>query len=170
MLINVLKGGVLLLFALWGSTGLADAPKFGYVNSVKLIKEAPQAQEATNRMLKEFQTRRNEILEAKDKLDFDESRFIKESSEMSAGLRSRKEREFIQRRRDLERMEIEFNEDVAKRRSAEMEKVQEILRETIQAYGKENGYDFIFFEGVSYVRPTFEITDEIVKRLSKAKR
>ena len=63
--------------------------------------------------------------------------------------------------------ETELREDFTIRRNQEMAKVWEILRNTIQTYGKEQGYDLILFEGVSYASPQVDVTDDILKQLKK---
>ena len=145
----------------------AQAPKIGYVNSAKLFVEAPQAKEANDRLVREFEPRKEVLLELKNALRDDETAFIKGSALMSAEQRNKKERDLINRQRELKLKETEFGEEVAIRRSSEMEKVQNFLRGAIQDYGKEKNYDIIFFEGVSYASERVDITDEIIERLGK---
>jgi Skp family chaperone for outer membrane proteins len=45
--------------------------------------------------------------------------------------------------------------------------MQKSISEVIRSYGENNGYDFIFTEGVAYASDSVNITDEILKELAK---
>ncbi len=141
--------------------------KIGFVNGTRLVEESPQAQAAAERIKKEFDPRQQDILTAQKQLRDREERFLKDSSFMSASEKQNKEREIVSAQRELRLKETELREDFTIRRNQEMAKVWEVLRDTIQTYGKDEGFDLILFEGVSYASADVDVTDDILKHLKK---
>lgn len=146
-----------------------DELKIGFVDGTRLSQESPQAKAASDRLAKEFEPRKDEILKAQDQLQEREDRFVKDSTFMSAGDKQKKERELSMAQRDLRKMQSDFQEDLTIRRNEELAKVMDALRAAIQNYGKSEGYDLILFEGVSYASDRVNLTDEILKRLKATK-
>ena len=146
-----------------------DELKIGFVDGTRLSQEAPQAKAASDRLAKEFEPRKNEIVKAQDQMRESEDRFAKDSAFMSAADKQKKERELTAAQRELRTKQNEFQEDLTIRRNEELAKVMDTLRSAIQEYGKAEGYDLILFEGVSYASDRVNLTDEILKKLKTAK-
>jgi outer membrane protein len=146
------------------AAGAADL-KIGFVNGTRLVEESPQAQAAAERIKKEFDPRQQEILEAQQQLRQREEQFLKDSAFMSADEKQKKERQIVSAQRELRLRETELREDFTIRRNQEMAKVWEVLRDSIQSYGKDHNFDLILFEGVSYASPEVDVTDKILERL-----
>lgn len=139
--------------------------KIGFVNGTRLVEESPQARAAAERIRKEFDPRQQELLAAQQRLQEREERFLKESAFMTADEKQKREREIVSAQRELRLKDTELREDFTIRRNQEMGKVWEVLRDGIQNYGRENGFDLILFEGVSYASPEVDVTDDILERL-----
>ncbi len=161
MLASLLMAGVLLMPV----SVNAEDTKIGFVNGTRLVEESPQAQAAAERIKKEFEPRQQEILNAQQQLRDREERFLKDSAFMSATEKQKKQREIVSAQRELKLKDTELREDFTIRRNQEMAKVWEVLREAIQAYAKDQNFDLILFEGVSYASPKVEVTDAVLKRL-----
>lgn len=157
----VLAAGLALPF--WAVA--KDELKIGFVDGARLSQEAPQAKAASERLAKEFEPRKNEIVKAQDQMREREERFVKESAFMSAADKQKKERELATAQRELRMKQSEFQEDLTIRRNDELAKVMDSLRAAIQEYGKAEGYDLILFEGVSYASDRVNLTDEVLKKL-----
>lgn len=142
-----------------------DELKIGFVDGSRLSQESPQAKSASDRLAKEFEPRKNELLKTQEQLREREERFVKESAFMSAADKQKKERELLSAQRELRDKQNEFQEDLTIRRNDELAKVMDSLRTAIQEYGKAEGYDLILFEGVSYASDRVNLTDAILKRL-----
>ena len=152
----------------WAAAAAKDELKIGFVDGTRLSQEAPQAKAASDRLAKEFEPRKNEIVKAQEQMRDREERFVKESAFMSAADKQKKERELATAQRELRSKQNEFQEDLTIRRNEELAKVMDSLRTAIQEYGKAEGYDLILFEGVSYASDRVNLTDEVLKKL-KAK-
>lgn len=165
-MLNKLLASMLVAAALMLPVAVnAEGTKIGFVNGTRLVEESPQAQKAADLIKKEFEPRQKEILEVQQQLLDREERFRKDSAFMSATEKQKKQREIVSAQRELKLKDTELREDFSIRRSQEMAKVWDVLRDAIQTYAKEQGYDLILFEGVSYASPEVEVTDAILKSL-----
>ena len=161
MLISLFLAGSLMMPVVAN----AEDTKIGFVNGTRLVEESPQAHAAAERIKKEFEPRQQEILQAQQQLHDREERFLKDSAFMSAAEKQKKQREIVSAQRELKLKDTELREDFTIRRNQEMAKVWEVLREAIQVYAKDQSFDLILFEGVSYASPKVEVTDAVLKRL-----
>ena len=143
----------------------AEGLKIGFVDGVKLTQESPQATSAAARMSEEFEPRKNDLHEVNKQLRDREERFVKDSALMSTTEKQKMERDILAAKRELRLRETEFREDLTIRQNEEMAKVWSVLRTTIQDFAKEEGFDLILFEGVSYASEKADVTPKILKRL-----
>jgi Skp family chaperone for outer membrane proteins len=61
-----------------------------------------------------------------------------------------------------------LKEDVQAKQRELLQQVQSEIKAVIQAYGKAQGYDFIFTDtSIAFASDTVNITDEILKELKK---
>lgn len=164
---------VLALFATLALTvtGLSPAVaadyKIGVVNALKVLEAAPQAEEAKARLEKEFAGRDRELVSQQKELRSLEERMSKDGAIMSESERAALERDIINTRRDLKRNQDEFREDVNFRRNEEFAKIQKQIVEAIKAEAEDKKYDLILGEGVIYAGKKVDITEDVIKRLSK---
>lgn len=156
---------VLLCFT---SMASAQTPKLGYVNSVKLLRDAPQAIVAGDRLLKKFEPKQKAFTKKRTVLTEDSNSFKKESPSMPESERKEKLLELRKRLAGLKQEQDNLNREIAEERSKEMREVQKLLRKTIQEYGKKKKFTIIFFEGVAYADDSIDVTDDIITIL-KAK-
>jgi outer membrane protein len=148
------------------TAGAADM-KIGFVDGNRLVQEAPQAKAAADRIKSEFKPRQQDLLDSQKQLQERQDRFLKNSSFMSADEKQKTERDLVSAKRELSLKQSELQDDFTIRRNQEMAKVQETLRNTIQEFGKEKGYDLILFDGVSYASPDVDVTEQVLERLKK---
>lgn len=141
--------------------------KIGFVNGTRLVEESPQAHAASERIKEEFDPRQNALIEGQKQQREREERFMKDSAFMSESEKQKREREIVSIQREQRLKDTELREDFTIRRNQEMAKVWEVLREAIQSFAKENKYDLILFEGVSYASERVDVTEDILKRLKK---
>ncbi len=154
----------LCLFA--GSAFAADY-KIGYVQAVRVLEAAPQAEAAKKKLETEFAGRDKVLLNDQKSLKTLEDRLTKDAAIMSETERQRLERDIINKRRDLKRNSEEFREDVNFRRNEEFGKIQRQIVEAIRALADEQKYDVVLGEGVVYASKAVDITDLVIERLKK---
>ncbi len=156
----------LILFFICSLTALSAHAelKAAYINSVLLLQKAPQAQAASNALQQEFQAREQALREMAQKVQEDEANLQKDAAIMSD---EQKENEILEMKRKIRFDAQSLNEDVELRRKQEIDKLRTTISGVIKRYAEANGYDLVFTEGVAFAADKVDITDEVLKELSK---
>lgn len=141
--------------------------KLGYVDGVRLLEEAPQAQEATRRLQREFASREEEIVRKQDEIRRMEEALERDGAVMSESDRRNRGLEVLSLKRELRRMQEEFREDVNIRRNDALGGLQELIKETIQEVGASGKFDLIFYDGIAYANKGLDITEQVLEGLAK---
>ena len=142
---------------------LADT-KIGFVNTEKLLREAPLSVAAQKKLEREFAARDQELQKlAKQARDL-QAQLDKDGVTMSDSERKTKERDLGSLNRELQRQGREFREDLNLRRNEELGQIQERARRAIQDIARAEKFDIIVEQAV-YVDPKNDITDRVMKAL-----
>lgn len=155
-----------LLFCLISASANA-AGKSAFINPAVILEQSPQAVAASKALENEFKQREMELRAIALKIQAMEKSYQTDSAIMSAEQKKKKEEEIIQNKRKFQFDQQSVKEDLQIRRKQLVQELQKSISEVIRAYGKNNGYDFIFTEGVAYASDSVNITDEILKELAK---
>jgi outer membrane protein len=144
--------------------------KIGFVNIVKVMDKAPQVKSANKRLKRELAPRREEIETAKQELRKKEKRLAKNASIMSEQQVRKLSRDVREKRRELARLQDEFQEDINIRRNEELDKIHQVITRVIRELGKSSKYDLILSDGVLFWSKRIDITDQVLRRLSPSRR
>ncbi len=159
---------LLLTFSFFLSVNaLAQEIKIGFVNSARVLQEAPQAERARIKLQSEFAPRDKKIVVMQKALKKLEDKMSRDSAVMSEVVRKKKERKLLTMKRDLKRAREEFNEDLNLRRNEELSDLQQKVYDAIVSLAKEEKYDVILGDSVMFASKRVDITEKIIKRLSK---
>ncbi|MDQ1314839.1 MAG: outer membrane protein [Pseudomonadota bacterium] len=138
--------------------------KIGFVNTERLLREAPLSVSAQKKLEREFAARDQEIQKlAKQARDL-QAQLDKDGVTMPESERKAKERDLGNLNRDLQRESREFREDLNLRRNEELGQIQERARKAIQEIAKAEKFDLVVEQAV-YVDPKNDITDRVMKAL-----
>lgn len=151
-----------LFFA--SSIVVADT-KIGFVNTEKLLREAPLSIAAQKRLEKEFSGREQELQKMAKQAREIQTQLDKDGVTMSETERKNKERELANLNREFQRQSREFREDLNLRRNEELGQIQERARKVIVDIAKSEKYDIIIEQAAVYVDPKSDITDRVMKAL-----
>ena len=156
---------ILLLLMLSLSVSAQEpAYKIGFVNTARVLKEAPQARKVEERLKAEFEPReaqlkekRNEILALED--------VLKTDRQIDSNGRRKLEREIRLKVSQLKFLEQEFREDQNLRRNEEIRELQQVISNVLKTQGDEGRFDLILTEGVSYISDRIDITAQTIEML-----
>jgi outer membrane protein len=163
MNVKQLAVSLVLATACAAAPALADT-KIGFVNTERLIREAPLSIAAQKKLEREFASRDQDLQKlAKQARDL-QAQLDKDGVTMSDSDRKAKENELAGLNRDLQRQGREFREDLNLRRNEELGKIQERARKAIQDIARAEKFDIIVEQAV-YVDPKDDITDRVMKAL-----
>ncbi len=142
--------------------------KVGFVNSLKILDEAPQTKAAMEAWQREFAPKKDKLIAEQNKLKKLEEKLVRDGVLMSASERKSLERDVMNQQRDLRRNEEEYNEDLNIRRNEVLQEVQSKVMNVIIGMAKDENYDLIFSEsGVVYFNEDIDISDQVLSRLKK---
>ncbi|MBW8458800.1 MAG: OmpH family outer membrane protein [Thiobacillus sp.] len=154
---------LILASAFAAAPALANT-KIGFVNTEKLLREAPLSVAAQKKLEREFAARDQELQKlAKQARDL-QTQLDKDGVTMSDSERKVKERDLGNLNRDLQRQGREFREDLNLRRNEELGQIQERARKAIQEIARAEKFDLVIEQAV-YVDPKNDITDRVMKAL-----
>jgi len=139
--------------------------KLGFVNTARIMNQAPQAEAAKERLKNEFKSRDEKIVLLQNELKKLEDEMSKNTAVMSESVRNKNERKVVSLKRDIKRAKEEFNEDLNIRRNEELTKLQKQVYETIVALAKEKNYDVILGDSVLYASKRVDLTDQVLEKL-----
>ena len=139
--------------------------KIGFVNTEKLLREAPLSVAAQKRLEKEFSGREQELQKLAKQAREVQGQLDKEGVTMSETERKNKERELANLNREFQKQSREFREDLNLRRNEELSQIQERARKVIVEIAKSEKYNIIIEQAAVYVDPKNDITDRVMKAL-----
>jgi len=161
----MLKKYILAAVALLSiSAGALAESKIGFVNSQKILNDAPQAARAKKKIEKDFEKRDQDLQRIAKQLQGMQENLDKNAVTMAESDRRTKEREFADLNRDFQRKQREFREDLSQRQNEEMAAIFERVNKIIKQIAEAEKYDIIFQEAV-YANPRIDITDKVIKAL-----
>ena len=146
------------------SAGVLAEGKIGFVNSQKILNDAPQAARAKKKIEKDFEKRDQDLQRIAKQLQGMQENLDKNAVTMAESERRAKEREFGELNRDFQRKQREFREDLSQRQNEETAAIFERVNKVIKQIAEAEKYDIIFQEAV-YANPRIDITDRVIKAL-----
>lgn len=146
------------------SVTAARAEKIGFVNTERLLREAPLSIKAQKKLEREFLPREQELQKmAKQAKDL-QAQLDKDGVTMPDAERKGKERELAGLNREFQKQSREFREDLNLRRNEELGVIQEKARKAILDIARTDKFDLIVEQAV-YFNPKIDITDRVMKAL-----
>jgi outer membrane protein len=143
--------------------------KIGYVVVEKILKEAPQTAASNKKLEKEFKSRTDGLQKKVKAIQKQEKEFNKNSVTMATADRQKAQKKIQNSKIEIQRIERELREDIDIRRREEIGKLQQKINEAIEEMAKTDKYDLILYQGVAYASKEIDITDKLIKVLSKTK-
>jgi len=132
-----------------------------------VLEKTPQMEKVKKRFDQKFGSR-GKMLESQQKdLQSMEEKMTKDASIMSDTEKRNMAKDFQNKVRDFKKSQQEFNEDINANRNEELGKLQRGIVEVAGGIAKEEDYDLLLLSDVViYKKETFDITTQVVKKLS----
>jgi len=164
---------LLLVLTLFSSvlTGpaIAEDLKVGYMDTSRVLKDAPQSELARKTLKEEFNPRDQKIVTMQKNLKKMSDKQERDSIKMSKAENIKLERKIVSLKRDIKRAKEEFNEDFNLRRNEELAKLHKLINKTTVSVAKKLKYDIILSDNVLYNSKRVDITDMVLKELQNTK-
>ena len=147
------------------SSAVAQEVKIGVVNAAKVLEEAPQMEAARKSLEKEFAPRDQELVELQKTVRNLEEKLARDGEIMSEAEQRNMERDIRNRKRELKRMQDEFNEDLNLKRNEAFDRIRRKVLDVVNVIGKKENFDLIVNDGVLYASERIDITNAVIKQL-----
>lgn len=164
--LSILRSVLLAGIAVTAPLGVAFAQaKIAVVNVPRLLQEAPQAKTAMSALEAEFAPRQRAIVATQTDLKTKEEKLQRDGAVMAENERRNAEKDLRDGKRELERKQNEYVEDLNVRRNEELGKLQRSLLQEVQTFARASNYDLVVGDGVLYVNESMDITPQVLSAL-----
>ena len=145
----------------------AQEIKIGFVSIERILRDSAPAKAAFTKLEQDFAKRDKDLLELQNKLKATAEKNARDEPVLSDSDKMKRQREFADMDRELQRKRREFNEDVWQRKNEELNIIVEKATKVINKIAEAEKYDILFQEPVVYISPRVDITDKVLKALNK---
>ncbi|MFZ6817856.1 OmpH family outer membrane protein [Undibacterium sp. Ji22W] len=140
--------------------------KVAFFNGQRVLDESVPAKIASSRIEQEFSKRKKELDEVNDRFRTAYRKYEKDAPSLSESERLRRQRELTEMDQDFNRKQRIYNEDLAQRRQEEAIALGERALKIVRQIAEAEKIDIVV-QDASYVNPRIDITDKVLKALSK---
>jgi len=151
---------------LMAGNAVAQDSRVGFVSSERILRDAAPAKAAMLKIEQEFSKREKELQDMASRLKTLSDKLDKDLAVLSDSERLKRQRELADLDKDFQRKQREFREDLNQRRNEELSIVLDRVNKVIKQIAEQEKYDMVFQEA-AYVNPRVDITDKVLKALSK---
>lgn len=157
-----------LFILLFGVAMTAQAQKFGYLNSASILQEMPQVKQADSQLealQKQLQKKGQGMVEQLQK-DYQVAQEKIGRGELSPKQQEEESTKLEAKQGEIQKFEQEMQQQVQAKRNELMTPILDTINKAIQDVAKENGYTYIFDEGVLlYKEPAGDVTGLVRTKL-----
>ncbi len=144
----------------------AQESKIAFVSTERIFREAMPAKAAQTKLEAEFAKREKDIADMAARLKAQSDKLDKDAAVLSESDRAKRQRDLSDLDKEFQRKQREFREDLNQRRNEELSVVLERTNKVIRQIAEAEKYDIVFQEAV-YASKRIDITDKVLKELSK---
>ncbi len=153
------------LISTFSMPAVAQQLKIGVVNVPELMQRAPQAQLAMDALQEEFAPRQREIVAKQQEFEDLGEKVQRDVAVMGETERRNAEKDLRDLKREVQRLQTEFQEDLNLRRNEELGNLQRSLLKEVQDYAQTSGFDLVVGDGVLYASSAVNITENVLRAM-----
>jgi outer membrane protein len=142
--------------------------RIGYIDTRRVIQEAPGAQEARATMEREMQGWQQQLQAMDDSLRTIMTDYQQRSSIMSADARQRREAEIMQVQQGFEQRAQTLQQQAGRRQQELMEPIMQRVEQVIGELRQAEGFAIIFdaaSDAIVSADPSLDLTDRVIDRM-----
>jgi len=156
-----------------GSAAAQAAPKFGYVNSAKILADAPGRAEAENQFNTEVKAYQAQLQRMSDSLQLLAANFDKEAPKLDSATRETRAASIRTKEADYQKRAQALDTQMQNRQAELVRPIMEQLQKIIEQVRAEDNYAMIFDVGsqtsvIVAADKNLDITDKVMARMKAA--
>ncbi|MFM9437633.1 outer membrane protein [Janthinobacterium sp. CG_23.3] len=144
----------------------AQDSKIAWVSTERIYNESKLAKLAGEKLAEEFKAREKAVQELAARFKTASDKLEKELPGLNEADRAKRQREYFELDKELQRRQREFREDLNQRTNEERGAIAEKANTIIQQMARVEGYDVVLQEAL-WANPRIDITDRVLKALDK---
>ena len=158
---------VLCFLALMSFDAYAETIKIGYINTEKVVNNLPQYQQNVDKLSKEFEPKKQELLDLFNHIELLRVKIATISnSENKENLQI--ELSKLTSLEETFRQETEFwQEEMNNKKIELLQKIEQLINNTINKIAISENYDLILYENAAFVSDEVNITYKVIERIKK---
>jgi outer membrane protein len=159
------------LLAVTAPLAAQTSAKVGYIDTRRILQEAPGAQEARTTLEREMQGFQNQLKVMQDSLQALMADYQQKSLVMSADAKQKREQEIIAKRTGWEQRAEELQNQAARRQQEVMEPIMQRVEEIISQVRQAEGFAIVFdaaSDAIVSADPALDLTPKVIERLRSA--
>ena len=147
--------------------GYAETIKIGYINTEKVVNNLPQYQQNVDKLSKEFEPKKQELLDLFNHIELLRVKITTISnSENKENLQI--ELSKLTSLEETFRQETEFwQEEMNNKKIELLQKIEQLINITINKIAISENYDLILYENAAFVSDEVNITYKVIERIKK---
>lgn len=154
------------LTALLAQVAVAGQLKVGVMDTRGVMQRSPEMNRIKMRLQKQFKTQQTKIIAANKALQEDVNKLKRDEAILTTAQKVQMQERIIRNKRDLERMQEDFKQDVARAQQVEMKKYFDQLNKAVKKFAKANGYDLILDKtAVPFSNDSVDVTSKLLAQL-----
>lgn len=170
---RILNSGLLAVAGLlaFAAPALAQTPKLGFVDSQRILREAPGAEQVQQQLQQEMQRFESQAKALQDSVNRMMQDYQQRSAMMTADARQKREEEILQKRNEMSQQYAALEQQAAQRQNELIEPVMEQVQGVIDALRQEEGYAMIFDVAAGTLMSAdsaLDLTSKVIERLKSA--
>ncbi|MFW6202066.1 MAG: OmpH family outer membrane protein [Gemmatimonadota bacterium] len=145
-----------------------DDLSFAYIDSQRILREAPGAQEAREELQRELEGYQAELQELEQEIQQRVEEYDQRQVMMSPEARRSEQEEILELQNEFDQRRTELQQTASQRQSTLFEPIMERINEVIMVLREERGYTMIFDSAAGALiaaDPSLDLTDEVLERL-----
>ena len=155
----------LLICTLLVATASAQTLKIGYINIEEIISNSSQYQQESAQLAKEFQPKKQELLDLLDHINLLQAYLQKTSSHLP--------KESLQNKVDnINKLKVYFKKEtelwqqqLTKKKLIALDRIQTLINRIIIKVAMDEKYDLILYQEVAFVSDEINISDMIIAKM-----
>jgi outer membrane protein len=144
----------------------AQETKIAWLSTERIYNESRLAKLAGEKLAEEFKAREKAVQDLGARFQVASAKLEKELPTLSESERAKRQREFFELDKELQRRQREFREDLNQRTNEERAAISDKATKIIKQMAQVEGFDIVLQDAV-WANPRIDITDKVLKALDK---
>jgi len=152
--------------ALVAQISVAAQLKVGVMDTRSVMQRSPEMNRIKVRLQKQFKAQQTKIITANKALQEDINKLKRDEAILTTAQKVQVQERIIRNKRDLERLQEDFKQDVSRAQQVEMKKYFEQLNKAVKSFAKAEGYDLILDKtAVPFSNDSVDVTSKLLAQL-----